>query len=116
MTVHMFTFLHMFSFAILQQKFRKDQLVYAFNTRNQKKSHHILHICQALTPLLTHQHSYRGPIDKCVSFIAGEKDHQPVGDAAEGAFTSKGEKSHLDGDDFVDLGDNAIIAELEPER
>lgn len=46
----------------------------------------------------------------------GEKEHQPVGDAAPGAFVERTEKSTLDGDDFVDLGANAIIAELEPER
>ena len=40
---------------------------------------------------------------------AGEGAHQPVGDA-------QGEVSTLDGDDFVDLGSNAIISELEPER
>ena len=28
----------------------------------------------------------------------------------------RGEVSTLDGDDFVDLGDNAIITELEPDR
>ena len=46
----------------------------------------------------------------------GEEEHQPVGDAAPGAFVERTEKSTLDGDDFVDLGANAIIAELEPER
>ena len=49
-------------------------------------------------------------------WCAGEQEHQPVGDAAPGAFVERTEKSTLDGDDFVDLGDNAIIAELEPER
>jgi len=48
---------------------------------------------------------------------AGEQAHQPVGDAPRGAEGGdRGEVSTLDGDDFVDLGDNAIISELEPER
>lgn len=51
---------------------------------------------------------------------AGERAHQPVGDAggASGAHPNeaRGEASTLDGDDFVDLGSNAIISELEPER
>ena len=51
----------------------------------------------------------------CVA-AEGEKEHQPVGNAAPGAFVERTEKSTLDGDDFVDLGSNAIIAELEPER
>lgn len=48
---------------------------------------------------------------------AGERAHQPVGDAS-GAHPNgaRGEVSTLDGDDFVDLGSNAIISELEPER
>ena len=40
---------------------------------------------------------------------AGGRAHQPVGDAP-------GEVSMLDQDDFVDLGSNAILNELEPER
>lgn len=51
---------------------------------------------------------------------AGERAHQPVGDAgdAPGATPNgeRGEVSTLDGEDFVDLGSNAIIEELEPER
>lgn len=48
---------------------------------------------------------------------AGEQAHQAVGDAPNGvAGGERGEVSTLDGDDFVDLGDNAIINELEPER
>lgn len=50
---------------------------------------------------------------------AGEGAHQPVGDAANASRAPHGERgevSTLDGDDFVDLGSNAIITELEPER
>ena len=47
---------------------------------------------------------------------AWAKELQPVGGAASGINTDKTEKSTLDGEDFVDLGNNAIIAELEPER
>lgn len=46
---------------------------------------------------------------------AGEKAHQPVGDGPQDGG-GRGEVSTLDGDDFVDLGDNAIISELEPDR
>ena len=51
---------------------------------------------------------------------AGERAHQPVGDAGNAVRAAisgeRGEVSTLDGDDFVDLGGNAIINELEPER
>ena len=51
---------------------------------------------------------------------AGERAHQPVGDAGDASRAApsgqRGEVSTLDGDDFVDLGSNAIINELEPER
>ena len=47
---------------------------------------------------------------------AGEGAHQPVGDASRAPHGERGEVSTLDGDDFVDLGSNAIITELEPER
>lgn len=48
---------------------------------------------------------------------ADEKVHQPVGGASGMAPSAeRGEVSTLDGDDFVDLGSNAIIEELEPER
>ena len=45
----------------------------------------------------------------------GEQAHQPVGDTAREPGTH-GEVNTLDGDDFVDLGDNAILEELEPIR
>lgn len=47
---------------------------------------------------------------------AGEQAHQPVGDAGNAPHGEVREVSTLDGDDFVDLGSNAIITELEPER
>ena len=46
---------------------------------------------------------------------AGERAHQPVGDTPREGGGDRGEVSTL-GEDFVDLGDNAIISELEPER
>ena len=48
---------------------------------------------------------------------AGDQAHKPVGDAPRAARDGpRVETSTLDGEDFVDLGQNAIIQELEPER
>ena len=57
---------------------------------------------------------------------AGDTAHKPVGDApraagdgprqVESVGRDKVETSTLDGEEFVDLGQNAIIEELEPER
>ena len=57
---------------------------------------------------------------------AGDTAHKPVGDAPRAAGDGprqvdsvggdKVETSTLDGEDFVDLGQNGIIQELEPER
>lgn len=48
---------------------------------------------------------------------ADEGAHQLVGDASgSDPSVERGEISTLDGEDFVDLGSNEIIKELEPER
>lgn len=48
---------------------------------------------------------------------ADEGAHQLVGDASgSDPSVERGEVSTLDGEDFVDLGSNEIIKELEPER